>query len=130
MTRVLVVDDSAAMRHYVSRTLQMTGLEITIDEAENGLVAIGKAFAIRPDLIITDLSMPEMNGQELIARVRAAIELQATKILVLSVDRCAARPDEAMRAGAAAYLTKPVTPEILKDALLGLLSPDQADAVR
>ena len=109
------------MRHCVARTLQMTGIEMTIDEAENGLVAIDRAIAIRPDLINTDLNMPEMNGQELIERVHAAAELHATKVLVLTADRYAGRSDEVLRAGAASYLTKPVTPETLKDTLLTLL---------
>jgi two-component system chemotaxis response regulator CheY len=121
MTRVLVVDDSPVMRHYVARTLQMTGIEMTIDEAGNGAIAIDKALASRPDVIITDLNMPEMSGQELIARVHGAAELQATKVVVLSADCSAGRPDEAMRAGASAYLTKPVTPETLKGILLNLL---------
>ena len=115
MTRVLLVDDSPAMRHYVTRTLHMTGIEMTIEEAENGLDAIGKAFAIRPDVIITDLNMPEMSGQELIARVQAADELQATRVLVLSADHCSEHVSKAMlsRPGpVSGYLTKPVTPEL------------------
>ncbi len=57
-----------------------------------------------------------MNGQKTRSHACAPqSNFRRQKSAVLSVDRCAARPDEAMRAGAAAYLTKPVTPEILKD---------------
>lgn len=119
--QILVVDDSPVMRRYVSRTLGMTGMDITVHEAENGLEAIGKAFAVKPDLIITDLNMPEMSGKELIQRIYAAKELRGTPILVLSADRSADRPEELLRAGAVAYLTKPVTPEELKRSVTAIL---------
>ncbi len=99
----------------------MTGMDLEIDEAENGLVAMDKAYASRPDVIITDLNMPEMDGRELVARVHASAELRATRVLVLSADRSAGRPGELMRAGAAGYLIKPVTPERLKDSILSIL---------
>jgi CheY-like chemotaxis protein len=99
----------------------MTGLDLTIEEAENGRVAMQKARETRPDVIITDLNMPEMSGQELVAWVHAAAELSATRVLVLSADRSDGRLDELAQAGAAAYLTKPVSPEKLKNSLVALL---------
>jgi len=119
--RVLLVDDSPVMRLYVSRALKMIGLEITVYEAENGRDAIGQALRIQPDIIITDLNMPEMSGEELVRRVHANRQLRGTRVLVLSADRSAGRSDELMEAGATAYLTKPVTPETLKDQLLLVL---------
>ena len=110
MIRVLLVDDSPVMRLYVSRALKMIGLEITVYEAENGRDAIGQALRIQPDIIITDLNMPEMSGEELVRRVHANRQLRGTRVLVLSADRSAGRSDELMEAGATAYLTKPVTP--------------------
>jgi two-component system chemotaxis response regulator CheY len=121
MKRVLVVDDSPVMRHYVARALKMTGMNLAIHEAENGRVAMEKAFQILPDVIITDLNMPEMSGQELVARVHAAAELSATRVLVLSADRSDGRVGEMTRAGADDYLTKPVTPEALKNSLMRIL---------
>jgi two-component system chemotaxis response regulator CheY len=121
MTRVLLVDDSPVMRLYVARTLGMTGMELTIDEAENGLVAMEKAQTFRPDVIITDLNMPGMDGRELVSRVSSSAELSSIRVLVLSADRSAGRPEEMLRAGAAAYLVKPVTPERLKNSLIGIM---------
>ena len=121
MKRVLVVDDSPVMRHYVARALKMTGMNLAIHEAENGRVAMEKAFQILPDVIITDLNMPEMSGQELVARVHAAAELSATRVLVLSADRSDGRVGEMTREGADDYLTKPVTPEALKNSLMRIL---------
>jgi len=65
--------------------------------------------------------MPEMSGEELLQRVHANPQLRGTRVLVLSADRSAGRSDELMDAGATAYLTKPVSPETLKDQLLQLL---------
>jgi len=121
MTRVLIVDDSPVMRHYVARTLRMTGMDFAIHEAENGLVAIDKACEIRPELIITDLTMPEMGGRELIARVHAAAGLGSTRVIVLSADRSPALSDELMKAGASDYLIKPVSPEHLKESLMKII---------
>ena len=67
--RVLVVDDSPAMRHYVARTLAMTGIGMNIDQAANGMEAIEKARTEPPHLIITDLNMPGMTGSELIEQL-------------------------------------------------------------
>ena len=119
--QVLLVDDSKLMRHYVARTLRMTGIDVVIHEAENGRDAIGKAFEVRPDLIVTDLNMPEMSGLELVAKVHGIPELCRTPMLVLTADRSAGRAEEALGAGAVDYLTKPVTPEVLRRHLLLIL---------
>ncbi len=124
MTRVLIVDDSPVMRHYVARTLRMTGMDFSIHEAENGLVAIDKAREIKPEVIITDLTMPEMGGRELIARVHATEGLNATRVIVLSADRSAALSEELMKAGASDYLIKPVSPEHLKESLMRIVKAD------
>lgn len=117
--QVLLVDDSPVMRRYVSRVLRMTGLDMTIHEAEDGRDAMLQAAAIRPDLIITDLNMPQMSGEELVARVES--DLKGTPVLVLSADRSPSRLDELKQAGAAAYLTKPVTPESLRKELIAIM---------
>jgi two-component system chemotaxis response regulator CheY len=119
--QVLVVDDSPVMRHYVSRTLRMTGIEVEIHEAENGKEALTKAFAIRPDLVITDLNMPEMSGQELVARIREAREIMATPVIVMSAMRSPGVSEELIQAGALAFMTKPVSPEALRRRLISIL---------
>jgi YesN/AraC family two-component response regulator len=102
----------------------MTGMDFSIHEAENGLVAIDKAREIKPEVIITDLTMPEMGGRELIARVHATEGLNATRVIVLSADRSAALSEELMKAGASDYLIKPVSPEHLKESLMRIVKAD------
>jgi two-component system chemotaxis response regulator CheY len=119
---VLIVDDSPVMRRYIARTLGMTGIGLRIHEAANGLEAMKTAVEILPDLIITDLNMPGMTGEELVARVAADPCLGRTPILVLSSDRSAARPGELLHAGAVAYLTKPVSPEALRHQLMHIMA--------
>lgn len=119
--QILLVDDCRLMRRYVARTLEMTGIDLSIQEAGNGIEAIAKARRNRPDLIITDLNMPEMDGEELIARVRSDAQLGGIPILVLSADRSAGKPEQLMHEGAVAYLTKPITPEELRLRLIELV---------
>ena len=118
--QVLVVDDSPVMRHYISRTLHMTGLEVEVHEAENGRDALDKVFTLRPDLVITDLNMPEMSGQELIARMQGSQEMKSTPVIVMSALRSPGISDELMHAGVVAFMTKPVSPEALRRRLLAI----------
>jgi two-component system chemotaxis response regulator CheY len=121
MIQILVVDDSNLMRRYVGRTLEMTGIDLCIREAANGREAMEKAREVRPDLIITDLNMPEMNGEELISRVAHDPGLVGIPILVLSADHSAGKPEGLIEVGAVAYLTKPVAPEDLRVRLLEMM---------
>jgi two-component system chemotaxis response regulator CheY len=121
MMQVLLVDDSQLMRRYVARTLEMTGIDLSIHEASNGREAMEKANRIHPDLIITDLNMPEMSGDELVARVARDPALSGTPVLVISADHSVDRPAELIHVGAVAYLTKPVAPEVLRSRLLEIM---------
>jgi len=68
---VLIVDDSKAMRMIVKRTLRQAGLTATVREATNGKEALEAVDAQRPDLILSDWNMPEMNGLELLQALAA-----------------------------------------------------------
>ena len=69
---VLLVDDSKAMRVLVRRALLQTGVRgLHVEEAENGCVALAKLALQQPDLILSDWSMPEMTGIELLRELRA-----------------------------------------------------------
>jgi CheY-like chemotaxis protein len=103
----------------------MTGMDIRIFEAGDGQEAIGIAESIRPDFVITDLNMPGMSGNELVARMHADPCLKATPVLVLSADRGPSRISALLGSGAVAYLTKPASPELLRRTLVAALEGRQ-----
>jgi signal transduction histidine kinase/DNA-binding response OmpR family regulator len=80
--RVLVVDDEADTRRLLRRALEKDGW--TIGEAENGLVALAQLAEALPDLILLDLNMPQMDGFEFLAELRAGDEWQDVPVVVLS----------------------------------------------
>lgn len=103
--RVLVVDDSPAQRHYVGDCLARQGFEVAT--AEDGKVALAKAHAIRPALIVSDYEMPNMTGFELVHALRRDPELRQIPVIMLTA-RDSKRDMAQMRAaGASAYLVKP-----------------------
>ena len=103
--KVLVVDDSPAQRHYVADCLARQGFVVTT--AENGKVALDKAQAIRPALIVSDYEMPVMTGFELVHALRRDPELRQIPVIMLTA-RDSKRDMAQMRAaGASAYLVKP-----------------------
>ncbi|HTJ42086.1 MAG TPA: response regulator [Kofleriaceae bacterium] len=103
--RILVVDDSPAQRHFVADCLARQGFEIIT--AENGKIALDKAQAIRPHLVISDYEMPVMTGFELVHALRRDPELRNVPVIMLTA-RDSKRDMAQMRAaGASAYLVKP-----------------------
>lgn len=122
--RILVVDDSPAMRHYVARTLEMTGIGMSIEHAANGMEAIEKARTLTPNLIITDLNMPGMTGNELIEQASADESLRHVPFLVVTADGNSRLGEERQFE----CLTKPVSPGVLRSSLLHLLEQTALEA--
>lgn len=109
MKRILVVDDERQITRMLRTSLQSSGYSVSI--ANNGLEGFERFESERPDLIITDLAMPEMNGLELTEAVR---RIAQTPIIVLSVRDTELMKIEALDEGADDYLTKPFSmPELL-----------------
>src|SRR5665647_1225319 len=111
---ILIVDDSATMRMSVKATLEMSGF--LVESAGDGVQALAKLKGgIKPDLIITDINMPNMGGLELIKNVRALPGFRFTPILTLTTESQAAKRDEGKKLGATGWLVKPVAgPDLVK----------------
>ncbi|MGH2734735.1 MAG: hybrid sensor histidine kinase/response regulator [Actinomycetota bacterium] len=111
--KVLIVEDEPDMRFLLKVLLEGTGYDVL--EAHHGAAAIGRARDSRPDLVITDIMMPVMNGRELIEHLRSDPELVEIPILVVSSN---SRPHVP---GADAAIAKPFLPEEVLDAVRALL---------
>jgi len=109
LKRILVVDDEPQITRMLRASLQSSGYEVLI--ANNGTQAYERLIADRPDLVITDLAMPEMNGIELTQAIRGVSQIP---IIVLSVRDSDQMKVLALDEGADDYLTKPFSvPELL-----------------
>lgn len=102
LPRILVVDDELAIRRFLHTVL--SNEEFTLHEAENGHAGLAAAAAFRPDVILLDLGLPDLDGIEVIKRIR---EWSSIPIIVLSVREHEIDKVSALDAGADDYLTKP-----------------------
>jgi two-component system KDP operon response regulator KdpE len=102
LPRILVVDDELAIRRFLHTVLSSE--EFSLNEAENGHAGLAAAAAFRPDVILLDLGLPDLDGIEVIKRIR---EWSQVPIIVLSVRDREDDKVRALDAGADDYLTKP-----------------------
>jgi len=109
---IFVIDDSNVILMSLKQTLEIGGFKV--ETAKDGLEAFNKLkTGFKPDLIITDINMPNMNGIEFIKNARTL--LRFTPILVLTTETQAAKREEAKKLGATGWLVKPVGgPDLLK----------------
>jgi two-component system chemotaxis response regulator CheY len=115
MTTVLTVDDSATMRDMLHLALSEAGFDVL--QAVDGVAGLEALRTTRPDVIITDINMPRLDGFGLIEGVRRDPEHRATPILVLTTESDPDRRDRARRAGATGWIVKPFEPTKLVDAI-------------
>lgn len=112
---ILTVDDSASMRMLLKASLTAQGFRI--EGAEDGAEGLERMHAVKPDLLITDINMPRMDGFELIEAVRGVPEFRGTPILVLSTEFSDDKKARARSAGATGWITKPFDAEKLGAAI-------------
>lgn len=104
---ILIVDDSATMLMSLKSGLEVAGFKV--ETATDGVKALDRLKSgPRPDLLITDINMPNMNGLELIEKARALQGMRFVPILILTTESQQVRRDEAKRLGATGWLVKPV----------------------
>jgi two-component system, cell cycle response regulator DivK len=116
---VLIVDDFADNREMYSQFLEFSGFRVA--EAQNGHEALEKAFALRPDLIVMDLSLPGLDGWEATRRLKADERTRATPVIALTGHALAGHSKGAMDAGCDAFITKPCLPERLLEEIISML---------
>lgn len=106
MRTVLVVDDDASLHQLITAILQIIG-DLRIESAFNGREALEKAKATVPDLIISDINMPDMDGLSLVQHVRETADLEATPVLLLTARADTQDKYQGFLQGADDYLVKP-----------------------
>jgi CheY-like chemotaxis protein len=113
MKRILLIEDNHSLREEIINVLELEGF--TVVTAENGRVGLERIQADRPDLVLCDLMMPEMDGYETLKAIRGNPETATLPVILLTArddDQCQTRCAEL---GADGYVTKPFKiPELLR----------------
>lgn len=118
---VLIVDDSAVMRAMVLKTMRMSGLPLgEVHQAANGRDGLEALNAHWIDLVLLDINMPVMNGEEMIDRMMQDPQLKDTPKVVISTEGSQARIERLKRKGAR-FIHKPFTPELIRDKIKDVL---------
>lgn len=111
---VLIIDDSPAMRKFIRRVLTLSGVEIgECLDAGDGQEALRVLQANWVDIVLTDINMPNMNGEQFMEKMAGDPLLSSIPVLVVSTDRSDVRMKRLLDLGARDYLTKPFLPEEL-----------------
>lgn len=121
MKKVLIVED---VQMNVDLLEQLLEDDYCLSFAANGGEGVEQAVAIRPDLILMDMSLPVMDGYEATRRIRQLPDLQSVVIIGLSAHAMSGDKEKALAAGCDDYLTKPVNEQLLFAKLEQYLTPD------
>jgi CheY-like chemotaxis protein len=117
---VLLVDDDAAIRRLCSRCLEETG--VVVLEAPDGQRGLEQAVSVRPDLIVTDIAMPVLDGLRLAAALRRDARTEKIPLIFLTGESTNETEARALDLGAFAYLSKPFDPAVLVSVVSGMLA--------
>ncbi|MDP2064664.1 MAG: chemotaxis response regulator CheY [Burkholderiaceae bacterium] len=112
--KFLIVDDFSTMRRIVRNLLKEAGYA-NAEEAEDGVAALQKLRSVKFDFVVTDINMPNMNGFELLAQIRADEGLKHLPVLMITAE---ARKEDivlAAQTGASGYIVKPFTKATLEE---------------
>jgi len=117
--KVLLVDDTRTLLSLIQ--VYLMGWSFTFIEAKDGIEGLAKAREHKPDLVVTDVRMPGMDGFELTAALRSDADLHGTPVILLTALNDEASRRKGRLVGATAFLTKPVSVEELRAAVGDIL---------
>lgn len=113
--KALVIDDSGIMRKMVMRGLEETGLcEFEFTEAEDGVEGLSKFNPRATDIIFVDWNMPNMDGMEMVRKIRAQHADRDVPIVMVTTEKLTGKMEEALDGGVDTFISKPFTPEGLQ----------------
>jgi len=125
--KFLIVDDFSTMRRIVRGLLKEIGY-VNAEEAEDGAVALTMLKAAKFDFVVSDINMPNMNGFDLLAAIKADATLKHLPVLMVTAE---ARKEDIVRAaqdGAAGYIVKPFTKATLEEKVQKIMQKLSATA--
>lgn len=118
---ILIVDDSGVMRSMVQKAMQLSGLAIgEVHQACNGQEGLAALEGHWIDLVVADINMPVMNGEEMIERMQAQPDLKAIPTIVISTEGSRTRIARLEKQGVR-FIHKPFSPEMIRDTLKEVL---------
>ena len=121
---ILIVDDSSVMRSMISKTIQLSGVNLNeIHQASNGKEGLEGLDQHWIDLIFADINMPVMNGEEMIDRILAHPEHKKIPIIVISTEGSQTRIERLEQKGTV-FIQKPFSPEKVRDVLKQMLGEE------
>ena len=122
MSKILIADDSALARAFMTRCIQISGIpDCEFFEASNGNEVLKTLESFLPDLVITDMNMPECDGMELVKKIKSNPKFSAIPIVVMTSAGNTAQRAELKSLGVSSILSKPFNPHDVVDIASGLL---------
>ena len=116
--RVLIVDDSSVMRAFIRRIIVVSGLEAAeFLEAADGREALNLLRREWVDVVLTDINMPSMDGEQFVRCLEADDLLKSVPVVIVSTDGTENRMQQMLALGARGYVKKPFAPETLREEL-------------
>jgi len=113
MAKILIVDDSSLSRRIMRRILEAAGHQVK--EAKDGIAALKQYPLGKPDLVLLDLTMPNMPGLDVLKKLRQMDP--AARVVIVTADIQRSSQEMAAEAGAAGFVTKPLTPDQVLNAV-------------
>jgi two-component system chemotaxis response regulator CheY len=122
MKKIIIADDSSTSRMFIKRCFEIAGWRdgdfVEAVDGQNALTLVKESENV--DLLVTDLNMPNMDGEELLDAVKGDVDLADLPVLVITSAGNPAKEKELMTKGALAILNKPISPAVLIEKLKGL----------
>ena len=125
--KIVIADDSALARMFIRRCLEIAGLgDSEFFEAGDGAEALQRLKEIHADMLVTDLTMPNMNGIELLKRISASPRLAGLPVLVVTSAGNEEQRKQLLELGATRILSKPISPPMLVEAINAVFGINQS----
>jgi len=125
---VLIVDDSKSVRSVIKKIITISGFRMDqCYEAVNGKQALEILSKARVDVILSDLNMPEMNGLEMLAAIKADSRLQGIPVIIISTEGSDEKRKAVLEMGAKQFIKKPFSPEHVRKVLYEVIGMEDEE---